>query len=965
MKQRAIGVCVGVCVALIVLSAIPAPAANSIQIENAKPGAADWRLTIPGNLSGIIEGYASLTSVDRGGQIKLFVKTAEPTYTMDIYRLGYYQGLGARRMMATINRNSTSQPACPMDPTTGLIECNWFDPCVLTIPTSSDPTNWMSGIYIVKLTAGVTKTQSYITFTVRDDARFTDLLMQQAVSTYQAYNRWGGKSLYGTLANPSDTANKAMKVSFDRPYLGDDSAGVGQLFNGSYVGWELGMLQWLEKEGYDVSYATSIDLDASPNLLVNHKAFLSVGHDEYWSWKMRDNVESARDAGLNIGFFSGNTSYWQVRFESSVATNQPGRVQVGYKEFWQNDPITPAYLKTNEFRLAPVNRPEDVMLGSMFVTQARPAFCVEDASHWVFTGTGLKNGDCLTNPDGTSFLGYEVDSMIGPGSPANTQRMAHSPVDAKGSNYSDMTMYRAASGATVVHTGSIAWSQTVPQIQQITRNVLARFITNAFADTTPIRPILPVPFASQDIGDTGRAGFVALAGPDSFTLNGAGQDSWTGSDALYYAYQPLTGDGQIIARLTSLRNFWDNRGGVMIRETLAPTAKYVALVGRPSGAAGSINEGGEFWVKDTVGANRRTVAARDQNLPNWLKLTRVGNVFSSYLSPDGTTWTLVGTATVPMGSTAYIGAAVQSAQHAVWATAVFDHVSVSGIASPPALPAPWQQQDIGAVNPPGSATASSGLFTVRGSGANIWGTTDAFHYVYQPLAQDGGLIVRVTSVQNTNTYAKGGIMLRASLTAGSPHVILDLRPTGQIEFMTRTAASGPTSYVSGAAQPTPAWLKLVRAGSTVTGYSSADGVQWALVGTTQAGFGGPAYIGMAVVSVAPGVLNTSTFDNVTTVAASQNTCSALTVTRPSLWSGHNQSNWHLTVTPSDSTCTWTASVDQSWMGFNSSDASAGLPSVTQTGTATLAMRVLTNTTGAYRFGTLTVGTQTFKVTQEP
>ena len=84
------------------------------------------------------------------------------------------------------------------------------------------------------------------------------------------------------------------------------------------------MLQWLEKEGYDVSYATSIDVDASPNLLSNHKAFLSVGHDEYWSWKMRDNVENARDAGINIGFFSGNTSYWQVRFESSVATNQPG-----------------------------------------------------------------------------------------------------------------------------------------------------------------------------------------------------------------------------------------------------------------------------------------------------------------------------------------------------------------------------------------------------------------------------------------------------------------------------------------------------------------------------------------------------------------------------------------------------------------------------------------------------------------
>ncbi len=276
----------------------------------------------------------------------------------------------------------------------------------------------------------------------------------------------------------------------------------------------------------------------------------------------------------------------------------------------------------------------------------------------------------------------------------------------------------------------------------------------------------------------------------------------------------------------------------------------------------------------------------------------------------------MGTTTVPMGTTAYIGAAVQSAQHAVWATAVFDHVSVSGVASPPpALPAPWQQQDIGAVNPAGSATASSGLFTVRGSGANIWGAADAFHYVTSPW-HSGACRASHERAKHQH-YAKGGIMLRASLTAGSPHVILDLRPTGQIEFMTRTAASGQTSYLSGAVQPTPAWLKLVRAGSTVTGYSSADGVQWTPVGTTQAGFGGPAYIGMAVVSVAPGVLTTSTFDNVSvTVAGSPNTCSSLTVTKPSLWSGHNQSNWQLTVTPSDSTCTWTASVDQSWMGLN-------------------------------------------------
>src|SRR5260221_5000598 len=105
------------------------------------------------------------------------------------------------------------------------------------------------------------------------------------------------------------------------------------------------MVRWLEAEGYDVSYATNVDVDVDPRLLRSHKAFLAVGHDEYWSWKMRDNVEQARDAGINLGFFSGNTSYWQVRFEASLITGDAGRTMVGYKDFWAQDPIAPDYLQ--------------------------------------------------------------------------------------------------------------------------------------------------------------------------------------------------------------------------------------------------------------------------------------------------------------------------------------------------------------------------------------------------------------------------------------------------------------------------------------------------------------------------------------------------------------------------------------------------------------------------------------------
>jgi hypothetical protein len=1021
-----------------------------IQIENAKPGTADWNLDNPGLLSHAIEGYASLTSVNRGDQIQLFVNTAAPSFSIDIFRMGYYGGLGGRRMMPTITSPGTQQPDCPMD-SFGTAECNWINPYVLNIPSTPDPTDWMSGIYLAKLTAS-TGPQQYIIFAVRDDGRFTDLIMAQTVNTYAAYNPWGGKSLYGTIARLSDEDHEAMKVSFNRPYWGD-SNGTGNFFY-----WEFGMIQQLEAEGYEISYATNVDVDANPNLLMSHKGFLAVGHDEYWSWKMRDNVEAARDAGISLGFFSGNNSYWQVRYEASPISGAPQRTLVGYKNFWYRDPITPSYFKTNEFRYGPCNRSEDRMAGAMYVTQARPAFCVEDASHWVFTGTRLQNGDCLTNPDGSSFLGYEVDSMIGPGSPANTQRMAHSPVDPKGTNYSDMTMYRAASGATVFATGSIAWSQTVPQIKQITRNVLARFIYHAFADTTPVRPPLPAPFQSQDIGDTGRPGFVARAGIDSFTINGAGQDSFAGSDALYYVYQPLSGDGQIVARLTGLRLYWDNRAGVMIRESLAPDARYVALMGRPSGSVGAVKEGVEFWSRDTAGAFPTTIGAQNQALPNWLKVTRAGNLFSSYVSSDGVYWLSLGTVTVAMGSDVYIGAEVQTAQHAVWATASFDNVSVSsvitpsppppiipdvpsapspadaatgvsvtpaltwtganaisysvnfGTANPPPaaatglttasyspsaltngttyfwqvgatnnggsvsgpvwsfttapaptpLPSPWQNQDVGNVSVPGSASYASGQFTINGSGNDIWDIQDGFQFVYQPLPSDGEIDAQVLAVQNTDVNAKGGLMLRASLAADSPHVILDLKPSGDIEFMTRSTPGGTTSWLSGAFQPVPSWLRLVRTGTTVTGYSSPDGQAWTAVGSTAITFTGPAYIGMAVVSHTPAI-NTSTFNNVSvsaSAAAPGPDCSSVTLSTTFFYSGASESNWTIGVTAPVAGCSWSVTPDSSWIVVD------GTTPAVPAGDGTFSLRVLQNTTGLFRTGHFTIAGTVYTVSQE-
>lgn len=180
-----------------------------------------------------------------------------------------------------------------------------------------------------------------------------------------------------------------------------------------------------------------------------------------------------------------------------------------------------------------------------------------------------------------------------------------------------------------------------------------------------------------------------------------------------------------------------------------------------------------------------------------------------------------------------------------------------------AVPAPWVSRDIGAIGKAGGASFASGTFTVAGSGADIWGTADAFHYVSQPLSGDGQIVARVTSLQNTHTYAKAGIMIRASMTAESPHVILDVRPGGGIEFMRRGSAGGSTSYLAGGSQSPPAWLKLVRSGSTITGYVSANGSTWNQVGSTSLALGSTPSVGLAVTSHDNSVLNTATFDAVT------------------------------------------------------------------------------------------------------
>jgi hypothetical protein len=445
----------------------------TIKAENAKPGSTDWHLTDAAE-EGEIEGYASSTSVNRGESISIYVSTDDPTYMLQVFRMGWYGGKGAREMMPPVVRTGITQPIPTPDPQTHLVECHWQNPYILQIQTSSDPTQWASGIYLVKLTGLASGKQSFVIFVVRDDARSSDLLFQLGLNTDEAYNAWGGWSLY--------TQPRAYKVSFDRPY----KPGYGQ---GYFLEWPYNMVRFLEREGYDVTYSTDVDTDLRGELLLQHKAFLSVGHDEYWSWRMRDNVEHARNRGVSLGFFGADTSNWQIRFEPSAATGVPDRTIVCYKDA-SLDPVEKdsnlRHLTTTLFRDPPVARAEDEMAGVSYEGWLRgPSqdMVVTDASSWIFRNTGAVNGTHLTG-----LLGYELDRMH-KYYPAGTRSVAHSPWIAfdGAAHYADMTYYTTIAGSTVVSTGSMDWNLglddfdwdhpklTSSVAQQATRNILKKF----------------------------------------------------------------------------------------------------------------------------------------------------------------------------------------------------------------------------------------------------------------------------------------------------------------------------------------------------------------------------------------------------------------------------------------------------------------------------------------------------------
>ncbi len=508
-----------------------ASALNRIQTENALPGSSAWyEFYVLGsnaadNVHGL-EGYADKDSVNVGGSISFYVNanpSRYPTYSITVYRLGWYGGMGGRKMMDPVSRASESQIIPTPDPVTGLVQANWTNPYTLNIPST-----WTSGIYIATIVGDGWEEGRYIPFVVRDVNRTSDYLFQSSTTTYQAYNAWGGKSLYGYNSDSTPVNGQvgtnvpARKISFNRPY--DVGGGLGSLLN-----WEINMLYFMEKEGYDVTYQSNTDTHEGDGGLLNHKAVLSVGHDEYWSKDMRDNFENARAHGISLGFFGANDAYWQTRTENN------NRTLISYKDFAvTEDPLaidtdtSNNHLITSRWRNgAPgdfrpgANLPENALIGVMYAfgprgtsvlntniisTKSDPNRPQWPSPHWVYNNTRVQVGEVFPG-----LLGYEADRIFDNGStPAGLEIIAASPVpvgvidhDSPASaNYdpanpkSHMTVYSKACSitpcqnpvSTVFATGSIQWVwglntsfkwpyiDPIASVQGVARNVLARMV---------------------------------------------------------------------------------------------------------------------------------------------------------------------------------------------------------------------------------------------------------------------------------------------------------------------------------------------------------------------------------------------------------------------------------------------------------------------------------------------------------
>lgn len=349
-------------------------------------------------MAAAIEGYANHTSVVAGDYVDFHVRAdpAHRNFTLEILRRG----------ATDVSMKSASgvayAPGTQDDGALAVAGCGW--PPALAVRTVIPP-DWPSGYYVARLSSG--SASNGIPFIVRSNRPGTTsrILLKFSDTTVQAYSEWGGRSFYGGFS---------PHISFDRPY---DSVEHFEKYTRPLVAWA-------EANGFALDFCSSLDLHTNPHILSQYRLLISTGHDEYWSKEMRDQAEAFVGSGGNICFFSANTCYWQIRLD----IENDRRIMTCYKETEENRPHDPERSDpqrvTVRFYEPPVNRPENSLTGvayrtgagwfndSNFTSARFRGYTVRDASHWVFSGTGLSNGEEFGQgtTDTNTVLGYETDA---------------------------------------------------------------------------------------------------------------------------------------------------------------------------------------------------------------------------------------------------------------------------------------------------------------------------------------------------------------------------------------------------------------------------------------------------------------------------------------------------------------------------------------------------------------------------
>lgn len=458
-------------------SAAPGPD-NPVRAENRLPGSKDWKIgsgstVAADDLGRQIKGYASATSVNRGEAIDFHVSTDPPRpFTVSVFRMGDYGGLGSRHLTDSPTLPGVKQGEPTIVPGTGTISCQWDASWTLKVPEE-----WVSGSYLAAFTTDDGH-RSFAPFVVRDDSRRADFLVVLPFSTYQAYNQWPldgatGKSFYygyghagevGDIAEasasltdpngyPISFGTRARKVSFERPYNG---VGLPQRADMDYA-----FMQWAERSGYDVAYATSIDLHEGRIDPSQYSALVFSGHDEYWSQTMRDIVSAAVDRGTHVAFMGANNVYWHVRFEPDPR-GRGQQLMVCYKSDPDPEPDASGPTKLWRTTAAHNAKAEQSLIGVQYngIPKQEMPLIVSSADHWLWAGTGVREGDAIPRVVGGEADGWDPGSPK-PASVNHTLLSTSHFMALGGPNWPRIqhtSLYETAGGAIVFAAATFNWT---------------------------------------------------------------------------------------------------------------------------------------------------------------------------------------------------------------------------------------------------------------------------------------------------------------------------------------------------------------------------------------------------------------------------------------------------------------------------------------------------------------------------